>query len=71
MMAHNLENPNLKVQGTLYQLTKIEEGEFLLQEFGKPLQGNGEILLIYAAKTWEEAMMIKHQFLGFEPYKPF
>lgn len=31
----------------------------------------GKDILIFKAKSWEEASFIKNQFLHFEPYKPF
>ncbi len=71
MIVDDLNNPNNQTQGVFYQLTTNENNtEYTLQEFGKPINEDEQIVFVFSAKNWTNAMQIKHQFLEFEPYKP-
>lgn len=68
MIADDLDNSNLKLAGKLYQLTKTINSdcdEFLLQEFGKTLDENESLIMVFLANSWEEAVNFNNHFLGF------
>lgn len=35
------------------------------------LEDDAALLKVFEAPTWEDAQRQKHEFLGWEPYKPF
>ncbi len=71
MVGDELDNPNNLVQATFYQLsTNQSNTELTLQEFGQSIADDDQIVMVFSSTSWNEAAQIKHQYLGFEPYKP-
>ncbi|MFW2176752.1 MULTISPECIES: hypothetical protein [unclassified Moraxella] len=72
MIADDLANPNHYVETEFYQLsTNADSTEYTLTKFGKPISDNEKRLFVFSATDYNQAMAIRNQFLGFEPYKPF
>ena len=73
MLNHSADDKR-RHQGT-YELWQSEDGEydFFLQTNAKARQllpPNARLLCMIEALSWEEAQRKKHEFLGWEPYKP-
>ena len=54
-----------------YQLSQNESStQTTLQLFGKPIDEDEEIIFVFSAKSYDDAMTIRNNFLGFPFYKP-
>ena len=71
MILDALKNPHNQVNSAFYQLTQNpDRTEMTLQEFGKPIPNDEQLTVVFSAKSFDQALAIKNQFLGFAPYKP-
>ena len=71
MILDALKNPHNRIDSAFYQLTRNpDKTEMTLQEFGKPIPNDEQLTVVFSAKSFDEALAIKNQFLGFAPYKP-
>ena len=71
MILDDLKNPHNQIDSAFYQLTRNpDKTEMTLQEFGKPIPNDEQLTVVFSAKSFDEALAIKNQFLGFAPYKP-
>lgn len=71
MILDELKNPHNQVKASFYQLTQNpDKTEMMLQEFGKPIHNDEQLTFVFSATSFDEALAIKNQFLGFAPFKP-
>lgn len=67
----DLRNINNQIKSDFYQLSQNESStQTTLQLFGKPIDEDEEIIFVFSAKSYDDAMTIRNNFLGFPFYKP-
>lgn len=67
----DLRNLNNLIKTDFYQLSQNESStQTTLQLFGKPTDEEEEIIFIFSAKSYDDAMTIRNRFMGFPLYKP-
>ena len=67
----DLRNINNQIKSDFYQLSQNESStQTTLKLFGKPIDEKEEIIFVFSAKSYDDAMTIRNRFLGFPLYKP-
>ena len=71
ILNDDLRNINNQIKADFYQLSQNESStQTTLQLFGKPIDEDEEIIFVFTAKSYDDAMTIRNRFLGFPLYKP-
>lgn len=66
-----LRNTNNQIEADFYQLSQNESlNQTTLKLFGEPVEDEEEIVFVFSAKSYDDAMTIRNRFLGFPLYKP-
>lgn len=71
ILNDDLRNINNQIKADFYQLSQNESStQTTLKLFGKPIDEEEEIIFVFTAKSYDDAMTIRNLFLGFPLYKP-
>lgn len=67
----DIKNINNQITADFYQLSQTKDAtQTTLQLFGKPIDEEEQLIFVFSAKSYNDAMAIKNRFLGFPMYKP-